>query len=128
MLINDRGPIEYRCPRAWGIGANAAAVVAILAAAGLRADATPADDAKPQAPRAAPGPAGAEVKKETLRDSAVSGRVETPDGAPAQGVVIEAYSLSRKVEEGPREEGLSARVQSDRDGRFRVPRILDPEE
>ena len=121
MLINDRGPIEHRCPRAWSLGTAAAAVLAILAAAGLRADATPADAPRPQAPKAAPAPAGAEVKKATLHDSAVSGRVETPDGAPAQGVVIEAYSLSRKVEEGPREEGQSARVQTDRDGRFRVP-------
>ena len=121
MLINDRGPIEHHCPRAWSLGAAAAAMLAILAAAGLRADATPADAPRPQAPKAAPAPARDEVQRETRDNSAVFGRVETPDGAPAQGVEIIAYSRKGKVESGPYVEGTTARAQTDRDGRFRIP-------
>ena len=55
------------------------------------------------------------------RPSRSLGRVETPDGKPLGGVEIVAYSLTRKVKEGPREHGSFARVKTDRDGRFRIP-------
>ena len=64
MLINDREPIEQRCPESWSLGAAAATVLAILVVAGLRADATPAGDPKPQAPKPpAPVQAKAELRK-----------------------------------------------------------------
>ncbi len=85
-------------------------VLAILAVAGLRADDTPAETPKPQTPKTTPSDS-----------KAVLGRVETPEGAPAQGVEIAAFSLSHKVREGPREPGSIIRVKTDRNGRFRVP-------
>ncbi len=228
MLLNDRAPIERRCPRIWSLGAFAAAVLAILAVAGLRADATPApapDEPKPSAPNAAL-PAQADAKGEALRytgkvkdretgrpiagasvvvrrevaefatgpqiiaetrhttdadgafaftippeqvaekrlyleldvehpdyasqngfgyglslirrDEArgqrpffenirlrpakpVTGRVETPDGAPAEGVEVIATSRPGKPQNGPFEPSATTRVRTDRDGRFRVP-------
>jgi beta-lactamase regulating signal transducer with metallopeptidase domain len=231
MLIDDRGPIEHRCPRAWSLGTAAAAALAILVVAGLRADVTPADDQKaqgpkPQAREAAPPQAKDDPKGETLhysgtvkdkktgqpiagatvvvrrsivesdqpgriieetrhttdaggvysftippeqvaekhlyieldvehpdyaaqsgfgyglglirRDEArghrpffenitlhpakpVLGRVETPDGAPAEGVEIIAYSRLGEVVAGPFDAGSTVKVKTDRDGRFRVP-------
>jgi beta-lactamase regulating signal transducer with metallopeptidase domain len=230
MLINDRGPIEHRCPRLWSLITAAAAALAILAVAGLRADITPTDDQKAQGPkpqtREAAPPVKADPKGGTLhysgkvkdektgrpiagatvivrrkvvglpgpdriiaetrhttdaegvysftippeqvaekqlyieldvehpdyaaqsgfgyglglirRDEArghrpffenitlyparpVLGRVETPDGTPAEGVEIIAYSRRGKVVAGPLDAGSTVTVKTDRDGRFRVP-------
>ena len=223
MLINDRGPIERRCPRLWSVGTAAAAALAILAVAGLRADATPAPG--PATPKAAPPQAGSDSKGETLHYSGVvkdkdtdkpiagaivtvrrsilrssenrvlqetrhttgidgrysftippeqysspylyieldvehpdyatrdrfgyalgmtrkneklnerpffetielrpaqpiTGRVETPEGKPAAGVVVLAYSRTDKVSRGDFEYGSFARAETDAQGRFRLP-------
>ena len=227
MLINDRAPLEHRCPMSWSLGTAAATVLAILVAAGLRAGATPAAET-PKPAIQDPPPSGAQPasKGEALRYSGtvreqgagqpiagatvtvrrkvsdvshgdriiaetrhttnaqgvysftvppeqvaekrlyieldvehpdyaprggfgyslalirqdeanglrpffqkialrpaklVLGRVETPDGRPAQGVEVRAYSLSGKVHEGPLEHGSLATVKTDNDGRFRIP-------
>ena len=59
----------------------------------------------------------------TLRPAKpVLGRIETPDGSPAQGVEILAYSRTGKPKVGePHEYGSFARVKTDQDGRFRLP-------
>jgi len=51
----------------------------------------------------------------------VSGRVETPDGDPAAGVEILAYSRTDKNTPGSFEYGSFARAKTDADGRFRLP-------
>ena len=51
----------------------------------------------------------------------VLGRVETPEGAPAEGVEIVAVSRDGKPRPGPFEPSSIARVKTDRDGRFRIP-------
>ena len=51
----------------------------------------------------------------------VTGRVETPEGAPASGVKILAYSVTDKLPRGEIEYGSFARATTDADGRFRVP-------
>jgi protocatechuate 3,4-dioxygenase beta subunit len=74
MLIHDHGPIEHRCPRLWSLGATAAAALAILAVAGLRAGATPAVDEKSQGAKpAAPPQAKAHAKEvQAVKDVAKS--------------------------------------------------------
>src|SRR5262249_41664345 len=58
----------------------------------------------------------------TLRPAnAVTGRVEMPDGAPAEGVEVIATSRPGKPQAGPFEPSSTTRGKTDRDGRFRVP-------
>jgi hypothetical protein len=81
MLINDRGPLEHRCPISWSLGAAVATTLALFVAAGLYAD-----DAKP-----AP-------KGETLH---YSGKVkELGTGKPIAGatVVVRRSILKRNHE------------------------------
>ena len=87
MLINDHGPIEHRCPRVWSLATAAAASLAILAVAGLRADATTAtDEPKPAAPKASPPQVKSEPKGETLH---YTGRVKDKDtGKPIAGATV----------------------------------------
>ncbi len=49
----------------------------------------------------------------------ITGRVETPEGEPAAGVVVLAYSRTDKG--GPLEYGSFARAETDAQGRFRLP-------
>src|SRR5262249_35410791 len=49
----------------------------------------------------------------------ITGRVETPEGGPAQGVVVLAYSRTDK--KGAFEYGSFARAGTDAQGRFRLP-------
>ena len=51
----------------------------------------------------------------------IFGRVETPDGIPAQGVEILVFSRAGEVQPGPLEPGSLAQVTTDQDGRFRAP-------
>src|SRR5262249_38084380 len=52
---------------------------------------------------------------------AVTGRIETPDGKPAVGVAILAYSVSTtKFTPGEYEYGSFARAKTDKDGKFRI--------
>ena len=50
----------------------------------------------------------------------ITGRVETPEGVPAAGVVVLAYSRTDKAE-GSFEYGSFARAETDAQGRFRLP-------
>jgi protocatechuate 3,4-dioxygenase beta subunit len=51
----------------------------------------------------------------------ITGRVETPEGEPAAGVVVLAYSRTDKVTRGHFEYGSFARAETDAQGRFRLP-------
>ncbi len=51
----------------------------------------------------------------------ITGRVETPEGEPAAGVVVLAYSRTDKVSRGGFEYGSFARAETDAQGRFRLP-------
>jgi hypothetical protein len=51
----------------------------------------------------------------------ISGRVETPEGRPAAGVEILAYSRTDKVSQGQFEYGSFSRATTDSDGKFRLP-------
>ena len=50
----------------------------------------------------------------------ITGRVETPEGRPAAGVLVLAYSCTDKAE-GPIEHWLFAQAKTDAQGRFRLP-------
>jgi hypothetical protein len=51
----------------------------------------------------------------------ILGRVETPEGAPAEGVEILAFSKTAKVDAGTFEYGSFAKARTGPDGGFRVP-------
>jgi protocatechuate 3,4-dioxygenase beta subunit len=51
----------------------------------------------------------------------ITGRVETPEGQPAAGVEVLAYSRTDKLTRGHFEYGSFARAKSDADGKFRLP-------
>ena len=51
----------------------------------------------------------------------ITGRIETPDGAPAVGVELLAYSRTDKLSKGHFEYGSFARTKTDSEGRFRLP-------
>jgi hypothetical protein len=51
----------------------------------------------------------------------ITGRVETPEGMPAAGVVVLAYSRTDKAGSGVFEYGSFARAETDAQGRFRLP-------
>jgi beta-lactamase regulating signal transducer with metallopeptidase domain len=51
----------------------------------------------------------------------ITGRVETPEGAPAVGIELLAYSVTDKVKGGQFEYGSFARATTDAGGRFRLP-------
>jgi hypothetical protein len=51
----------------------------------------------------------------------ITGRVETPEGEPAAGVVVLAYSRTDKVVRNHFEYGSFARAETDAQGRFRLP-------
>jgi hypothetical protein len=51
----------------------------------------------------------------------ITGRVETPEGAPAAGVELLAYSRTDKLPKGQFEYGSFARAKTDSEGRFRLP-------
>jgi hypothetical protein len=51
----------------------------------------------------------------------ITGRVETPDGNPAAGVELLAYSVTDKLPKGQFEYGSFARARTDAEGRFRLP-------
>lgn len=51
----------------------------------------------------------------------ITGRVETPEGEPAAGVEVLAYSRTDKVIKGRFEYGSFARAKTDAEGRFRLP-------
>jgi protocatechuate 3,4-dioxygenase beta subunit len=56
-----------------------------------------------------------------LRPAAeITGIVETPDGKPAEGVKLLAYSNTSKTKEGEFEYGSFANAKTDKDGRFRI--------
>jgi beta-lactamase regulating signal transducer with metallopeptidase domain len=52
---------------------------------------------------------------------AITGRVETPEGTPAAGVELLAYSRTDKVLKGQFEYGSFARAKTDAEGKFRLP-------
>ena len=52
---------------------------------------------------------------------AITGRVETPEGTPASGVDLLAYSRTDKVVKGHFEYGSFAKAKTDAEGRFRLP-------
>jgi Zn-dependent protease with chaperone function len=51
----------------------------------------------------------------------ITGRVETPEGAPASGVELLAYSRTNKILKGHFEYGSFAKAKTDAEGRFRLP-------
>ena len=51
----------------------------------------------------------------------ITGRVETPEGAPAVGVDLLAYSKTNKLTKGHFEYGSFAKAKTDADGKFRLP-------
>ncbi len=51
----------------------------------------------------------------------IAGRVETPEGEPAAGVVVLAYSRTDKVSRDHFEYGSFAQAETDAQGRFRLP-------
>jgi protocatechuate 3,4-dioxygenase beta subunit len=51
----------------------------------------------------------------------ITGRVETPEGEPAAGVEVLAYSRTDKISKGEFEYGSFARATTDAEGRFRLP-------
>jgi protocatechuate 3,4-dioxygenase beta subunit len=51
----------------------------------------------------------------------ITGRVVTPEGKPAEGIELLAYSRTDKVSPGQFEYGSFARAKTDADGRFRLP-------
>ncbi len=51
----------------------------------------------------------------------ITGRIETPEGAPAVGVELLAYSRTDKVSKGQFEYGSFARTKTDPEGKFRLP-------
>ena len=51
----------------------------------------------------------------------ITGRVETPEGAPAAGVELLAYSRTDKLPKGQIEYGSFAKAKTDADGKFRLP-------
>src|SRR5262249_51357675 len=51
----------------------------------------------------------------------ITGRVETPEGQPAAGVEVLAYSRTDKLLKNNFEYGSFARARTDADGRFRLP-------
>ncbi len=51
----------------------------------------------------------------------ITGRVETPEGEPAAGVELLAYSRTDKLPKGQFEYGSFARTKTDAEGRFRLP-------
>jgi hypothetical protein len=51
----------------------------------------------------------------------ISGRVETPEGEPAAGVELLAYSRTDKLSQGQFEYGSFARAKTDAEGKFRLP-------
>jgi hypothetical protein len=51
----------------------------------------------------------------------ITGRVETPDGAPAVGVEVLAYSRTDKLPRNQFEYGSFARTKTDTEGKFRLP-------
>ena len=51
----------------------------------------------------------------------ITGRVETPEGEPAAGVELLAYSRTDKLPQGQFEYGSFARAKTDAEGRFRLP-------
>jgi hypothetical protein len=51
----------------------------------------------------------------------ITGRVETPEGEPAEGVELLAYSRTDKLPKGEYEYGSFARTKTDAEGRFRLP-------
>ena len=51
----------------------------------------------------------------------ITGRVETPEGVPAAGVLVMAYSRIDKLPRGQFEYGSFARAETDAQGRFRLP-------
>ena len=51
----------------------------------------------------------------------ITGRVETPEGEPAAGVELLAYSRTDKLPKGQFEYGSFARAKTDAEGRFRLP-------
>jgi beta-lactamase regulating signal transducer with metallopeptidase domain len=53
--------------------------------------------------------------------SPITGRIETPEGTPAAGIKLLAYSKTDKVAKGYFEYGSFARAKTDADGRFRLP-------
>jgi beta-lactamase regulating signal transducer with metallopeptidase domain len=88
MLISDRDRLEDRCPRTWSLVAAAATMLAILVAAGLRADATaPApDEPKLRATKATPQEVKPEPKGETFH---YSGKVtEKLSTRPISGATV----------------------------------------
>jgi protocatechuate 3,4-dioxygenase beta subunit len=100
MLIIDREPIERRCPRLWSLGAFAAAALAIVAVAGLRADATPApDEPKPAAAKAAPQ-ARADAKGETLRYTGKVTDHETGQPISGASVVVHRRIIEHSMTQG----------------------------
>ncbi len=51
----------------------------------------------------------------------ITGRLETPEGTPAAGVDLLAYSKTDKLPNGQFEYGSFAKVKTDADGKFRLP-------
>jgi hypothetical protein len=51
----------------------------------------------------------------------ITGRVETPEGEPAAGVELLAYSRTDKVSQGHFEYGSFAKTKTDAEGKFRLP-------
>jgi beta-lactamase regulating signal transducer with metallopeptidase domain len=51
----------------------------------------------------------------------IAGRVETPEGTPAAGVEVLAYSRTDKLTRGHFEYGSFARTKTDAEGKFRLP-------
>ena len=51
----------------------------------------------------------------------ITGRVETPEGEPAAGVEVLAYSRTDKLTKGQFEYGSFARAKTDAEGKFRLP-------
>jgi protocatechuate 3,4-dioxygenase beta subunit len=51
----------------------------------------------------------------------ITGRVETPEGEPAAGVEVLAYSRTDKLPKGEFEYGSFARAKTDAEGKFRLP-------
>ncbi len=96
-------PRTDRAPLPQGPGASArlaATALAILIVAGLRADSTPAEDPKPQAPKAAPRAAKAEPKGETLH---YTGKVKDKDtGKPIAGAIVTVRRKDSDNREGNR--------------------------
>jgi len=105
MLVQNQRPLEHRCRPTWNLASAFATVATLLIAAGLRLDAAPAEEPKPQDDKKVEHtpPNAPKVEGETLH---YTGKVKDKEtGKPIEGVKV---TVRRSV---PRDKGNQVTLQ-----------------